>query len=110
MGTCTGSFLQAAVRGIIHHIPPTMVNWNYGTEAALFISGLLVVYLVVVVVLVRRQITVVDNEEDGGEEEGEEEDDVYLEKEDLVIVTDKAGVTDVKCVDTVVMDTKEIFL
>ena len=24
--------------GIIHHIPPTMVNWNYGTEAALFIS------------------------------------------------------------------------
>ena len=64
------------------------------------------VYLVVVVVLVRRQITVVDDDE----EEGEEEEDVYPEKEDLVIVTDQAGVTDIKCVETVVMDTKEIFL
>ena len=65
----------------------------------------MVVYLVVVVVLVRRQITVVDDLEE--EEEGE---DLYLEKEDLVVVTDKRGVTDAKCADTVVMDTNEIFL
>ena len=62
------------------------------------------VYLVVVVVLVRRQITLVDDTE--GEEE---EEDVYL-KEDLVLVTDKAGVTDTVCADTVVMETNEIFL
>ena len=60
------------------------------------------VYLVVVVVLVRRQITLVDDTE-------EEEDEVYL-KEDLVLVTDKAGVTDTVCADTVVMETNEIFL
>ena len=58
----------------------------------------------VVVVLVRRQITLVDN----GEEEGEEEQ--LCLKEDLVIVTDKAGVTDTVCADTVVMETNEIFL
>ena len=67
-------------------------------------KGLLVVYLVVVVVLVRRQITLVDN----GEEE-EEEEQLCL-KEDLVLVTDKAGVTDTVCADTVVMETNEIFL
>ena len=61
------------------------------------------VYLVVVVVLVRRQITLVDN----GEEEEEEQ---LCLKEDLVIVTDKAGVTDTVCADTVVMETNEIFL
>ena len=65
-------------------------------------KGLLVVYLVVVVVLVRRQITLVDDTE-------EDEDEVYL-KEDLVLVTDKAGVTDTVCADTVVMETNEIFL
>ena len=56
----------------------------------------------VVVVLVKRQITLVDDTE-------EEEDEVYL-KEDLVLVTDKAGVTDTVCADTVVMETNEIFL
>ena len=56
----------------------------------------------VVVVLVRRQITLVDDTE-------EDEDEVYL-KEDLVLVTDKAGVTDTVCADTVVMETNEIFL
>merc|ERR1712183_1169290 len=70
----------------IRYFSTIMVNWNYGTEAALFISGLLVVYLVVVVVLVRRQISLVDDTEEGEEEEEE----VYL-KEDLVLVTDKAG-------------------
>ena len=35
--------------------------------------------------------------------------EVYL-KEDLVLVTDKAGVTDTVCADTVVMETNEIFL
>merc|ERR1711953_199346 len=88
----------------IRYFSTIMVNWNYGTEAALFISGLLVVYLVVVVVLVRRQITLVD---DG--EEGDEEEEAYL-KDDLVLVTDKAGVTDTVCADTVVMETDEIFL
>ena len=62
------------------------------------------VYLVVVVVLVRRQITLVDDGEEEDEEAGS-----YL-KEDLVLVTDKAGVTDTVCADTVVMETNEIFL
>ena len=53
--------------------------------------------------LVRRQITLVDD----GEEE--EEDEACL-KEDLVLVTDKTGVTDTVCADTVVMETNEIFL
>lgn len=65
-------------------------------------KGLLVVYLVVVVVLVRRQITLVD--------EGEEEEEELCLKEDVVLVTDKAGVTDTVCADTVVMETNEIFL
>lgn len=55
-----------------------MVNWNYGTEAALFISGLLVVYLVVVVVLIRRQISVVGDDD-------EEEDEMYKDKGSLPI-------------------------
>ena len=62
------------------------------------------VYLVVVVVLVKRQISLVD---DGDEEEEEEE---ICMKEDLVLVTDRAGVTDTVCADTVVMETNEIFL
>ena len=57
----------------------------------------------VVVVLVRRQITLVD---DGDQEEEEE----LCLKDDLVLVTDKAGVTDTVCADTVVMETNEIFL
>ena len=57
----------------------------------------------VVVVLVRRQITLVDDTDE------EEEEDVNL-KEDLVLVTDKAGVTDTVCADSVVMETNEIFL
>ena len=44
---------------------------------------------------------------DDGEEE--EEDEAYLQ-EDLVLVTDKTGVTDTVCADTVVMETDEIFL
>ena len=52
--------------------------------------------------LVRRQITLVDEGED-------EEDELYV-KEDLVLVTDKAGVTDTVCADTVAMETNEIFL
>ena len=58
----------------------------------------------VVVVLVKRQISLVD---DGDEEEEEEE---ICMKEDLVLVTDRAGVTDTVCADTVVMETNEIFL
>ena len=54
------------------------------------------------VVLVRRQITLVD--------EGEEEEEELCLKEDVVLVTDKSGVTDTVCADTVVMETNEIFL
>jgi len=80
-----------------------IANWNYGTEAAVFITGLLVVYLVVVVVLVKRQIRVVGDDEDDEEYEDQNKDEV-------LIMTDKKGVTDAKNVDTILMDTNEIFL
>ena len=64
-------------------------------------QGLLVVYLVVVVVLVKRQIRLVEDEED-------EED--YIDREELVIVTDKKGSTDAKPIDNIVMKENEIFL
>ena len=98
-----------------------IANWNYGTEAAVFITvnllspnfylfmkiffiqGLLVVYLVVVVVLVKRQIRVVDDDED-------DEDYEDQNKDEVLIMTDKKGVTDAKNVDTILMDTNEIFL
>ena len=59
-------------------------------------------YLVVVVVLVKRQIRMVEDED---EEEGE-----YVTKEDVIVMTDKKGVTDAKTVDNMVMNTNEIFL
>ena len=61
-------------------------------------QGLLVVYLVVVVVLVKRQIRLVEDEED------------YIDREELVIVTDKKGSTDAKPIDNIVMKENEIFL
>ena len=66
-------------------------------------QGLLVVYLVVVVVLVKRQIRVVDDDED-------DEDYEDQNKDEVLIMTDKKGVTDAKNVDTILMDTNEIFL
>ena len=57
-------------------------------------------YLVVVVVLVKRQIRLVEDED-------EEE---FLDREELVIVTDKKGSTDAKPIDNIVMKENEIFL
>ena len=55
----------------------------------------------VVVVLVKRQIRLVEDED-------EEED--FLDREELVIVTDKKGSTDAKPIDNIVMKENEIFL
>ena len=92
-----------------------MVYWNYGTEAAVFISvrsstmssfkihfqGLLVVYLVVVVVMVKRQIRIVDDDDEEEEEYNNEE---------IVIMTDQKGATDAKPIENIVLKQNEIFL
>lgn len=63
------------------------------------------VYLVVVVILVRRQIRRSDDEDDS-----EEDEDEHIEREDIVILTDKNGMTDAMNVESIVMNTDEIFL
>ena len=43
-------------------------------------------------------------------EDDDEEEREYVTKEDVIVVTDKKGVTDAKTVDNMVMNTNEIFL
>ena len=43
-------------------------------------------------------------------EDDDDEEREYVTKEDVIVVTDKKGVTDAKTVDNMVMNTNEIFL